>query len=247
MPLSRSSAKRPEAMTWAKALPVIIAAVIFDLVRMFFEMFWFFGPAIAGLYCTTQATDFLSSWSFGFLGVKTAATVCSAAAVVGGAAISEFTTPFGVIMADAMGFAAFLILGLWILMTNARLFRVNATGSLWFLGGFGISEIPLVGTLPAFSVVLWRLYHTQIKKEGAARRAYEKALLAERNQERQLQAAALMQARSAETAQFQEQEAASDEQYAETENDEASLEAANDAAYEESGDEEIPGEVRKVA
>ena len=39
-------------MTWGKALPLLIVAGIFDVIRIFFEWFVFFGPALGAVACT---------------------------------------------------------------------------------------------------------------------------------------------------------------------------------------------------
>ncbi len=248
--------KPPAAMTWPQAAPVITIAAVLDLVRMFFEMFWFFGPALAALACTFGVNDYLGTSIAGFAGKVVAAGCTAAAGTLGFFGVGPIES-FGLVMSDAMGLAAFLILGMVILVTNPRLFKVSATSPLWFVGAFGVAEIPFIGTLPAFSLVLWRLYGTQIKKEGAALRAYKQSQAAGELQNRQQQAAALMQARSAEIAQTQEQEAANDALYAasaaeeearEQENEAAYAEAANDAQYgAPDPHDEIPDRLDKAA
>lgn len=220
-------------MTWGKALPVLIAAGIFDLTRLFFEFFWFLGPALAAAYCTAKASGVLSTMTFGLLGTKTAAIVCTAAAGFGGAAAVEVVAPFGVVMSMAVGLIGFLVLGLWIVMSNSRLFKENAASLYWFVGSFGISELPLIGSIPAFTITLWRLYKAQIQKEGDELKKYRKEEEALQLQERRQQAAQLMQARNAQMAQTEAEEAANDEMYAQ---------AANDENYEE-----IPEETRRAA
>jgi len=204
MPQKGSNQEPPPVMTWSKALPVIIVAGIFDAIRIFFEMFWFFGPAMAAIVCAAKATE--------YVGASAGNLLCGAAATVGGVAISEITTPFGVVMAMAVGLFGFLTLGLWILMTNSRIFKANATGSLWFMGSLAVSEVPIVGAFPSFTVVLWKLYGTQIKAEKAALKKYlEKnadAELAERNR----QTTQLIQIQTAQAAEA-EQEAADDDEY----------------------------------
>jgi len=214
MPQNRNSAKPPEVMTWGKASPILVVAVLFDLVRIFFEMFWFFGPALVAVYCSMQAGEWVGSlW-----GLTEAA--CSAAAGVAGFYGAAITIPFGTTMAMATGLFGYLTLGLWILMKNPRIFVANASGSLWLAGGFGVSVVPLIGAVPAFSLVLWRLYRTQIHVEKTALKKWEKEHVAAKRQERerQAQAAALIRMQQ---------------------------EAANDAEYEQ--DDEIPEEVRNAA
>jgi len=192
MPQKRNNPEPPEVMTWGKASPVIIAAGLSDLIGIFFEFFWFFGPALAAAYCSATVSDVAVVG--GLL-----ATGCVAAATVGGATISAFTTPFGVIMAMAVAFIGFLVVGLWVVKTNARIFKANAAGSLWFVGGFGISMMPLIGIIPAFSLVLWKLYRTQIRVEKAAHAKWKKEQGNAQLQERRYQAQ-LTQAQAAELA-----------------------------------------------
>lgn len=220
MPQNRNSAKPPEAMTWGKAMPMIVVAGVFDLVRIFFEMFWFFGPALVAAYCSMSASEWVGSlW-----GLTEAA--CATAAGVAGFYGAAVTIPFGTTMAMATGLFGYLTLGLWILMKNPRIFIANASGSLWLAGGFGVSVVPLIGAIPAFSLVLWRLYRTQIRVEKAALKKWEKEHAAAKRQEREQQAAALMR---------MQQAAANDEAYEQ-------VAAANDEQYDE-----VSGETRRAA
>ncbi|MCR4276132.1 MAG: hypothetical protein NUV90_01980 [Candidatus Parcubacteria bacterium] len=212
----------PPMMTRSKSAPVIIGAAVFDLMRIFFVFFWFFGPALAGIYCTVKGGDIASAWTLGLLGTKTAAAVCSAAAIAGGSAISAATTSIGAIMADAVGLVGFLALGLWIVMTNARILKAVATGPIQFAGAFAVAEIPFLGALPVFSVILWRLYGAQIQTEKKAHKKWEKETAAARLQARRQQEALMMQYQAGRVAQAQEI-------------------AANDE------DEEIPEQVRRAA
>lgn len=197
----------PPVMTRSKSAPVIIGAAIFDLIRIFFVFFWFFGPALAGIYCTVKGGDIASAWTLGLLGTKTAAAVCSAAAVAGGAVISVATTSLGAIMADAVGLIGFLALGLWVVMTNARILKAVASVPLQFAGAFALAEIPFLGALPVFSVILWRLYGAQIRTEKKAHEKWEKENADAQLKERQEQQATRWE-------QFEQQEAASEATYA---------------------------------
>lgn len=236
MPQSKASSTPPPAMTWPKAIPVIGLAGAFDALRIFFELFWFFGPAVAGFYCTSVLSGGLSTWTFGLLGTKTAAAICAAGAVAGGAVLAQPLIALGVVMAMAVGFIGFLVLGFVVITKNPRLVSANASGAVWLIGSFALSELPLVGAIPSYSMALAKLYHTQIKKEQAALKAWQKAHAGELLRARQEQAAELMQMQ---TAQLQEQEAANDALYDEQiqEQEAADIEearaaeAANDAQY----------------
>lgn len=222
-------------MTLAKALPVLALAGILDLFRMFFEMFWFFGPAIASVYCSIKVENWIgSAWGL-------TKAICAAGAAAAGTAVSEVTIPLGVIMADAVGIIAFLLLGFLIVMTNSRLLKLVSSAPLQFAAAFALSEIPIIGTLPAFLFVLWRLYTAQIKIEGAALKQWEKDHAEEQRQERERQIAQFTQDQNAQMAQIQESqeiEAANDAQYAEedvvqesAEEERMASEAANDEQY----------------
>lgn len=185
-------------MTWAKASPVLAVCVAFDALRMFFEQFWFFGPALAAAACTGVVSSVV-----GKLGGLTAAACTAGGGVLGyfGAGPIE---AFGVIMAMAVGLMGWLAIGLMLIVSNARIFEENAGHALWFAGSLLVSEVPIVGTIPALTIVVWRMYHVQIKKETAALQKYESeqaaAIAAERD-EQQRQAAKLIQARGTQLAQ----------------------------------------------
>ena len=237
---NRSSGVPPEAMTWRKATPILVVALLFDIIRGFFQMFWFFGPAFFAIYCTYKVSGWVSSlWGL-------TAAACAAGSAMAGAAIVALTAPIGVIMADAVGLIAFLVLGFWIVRSNARLFKTVATGPAYFVGAFAFGEIPFVGVLPVFTLVLWRLYKTQIRVEQAALKKWAAAHAAEQLQARQQQAAELMRVQSAQVAQARtvqaQQEAAQTAVFAEQEAEaveRARMEsdAANDDQFNE---EEIP-------
>lgn len=185
-------------MTWTKALPILAISLIFDAVRLLFEMFWFFGPALAALYCTIQG----SGTAVGaFAGVTAVATICGGVAGVAGFFGAGAIEAFGVIMAIAVGLLGWMTVGLILIMTNARIFKENAGHSLWFIGSLLISEVPIIGALPALTGTTLKMYHAQIKKDKKALVAYEKRHADEQLQERRQQAAELMQSRDAEQAQ----------------------------------------------
>jgi hypothetical protein len=223
MPKNNNSETPPEVMTRAKSMPVIVVAGGFDALRLFFEMFWIFGPGLAALWCTANGGGMLDKWSLGLLGTKTAAVACSAGAAAIGTIGLEVTAPLGTILAAAVGLIGFLVLGLWIAITNMRLFK-SATAPFSFISAFAIGEIPLIGAVPVFSIVLWRLYGAQIRTETAALKKWEADHAAQISQQREQQTASLMQRQQEQLAQQQEQEAANDEQYEQAE-------AADDEQY----------------
>jgi hypothetical protein len=115
-------------------------------------------------------------------------------------------------MAMAVGLMGWLTVGLMLILSNARIFEENAGHALWFAASLLISEIPIIGTIPALTVVVWRMYRVQIKKETAALRKYESEQAAALEEERQQRLAEFMQSRALQQAQMaqaeqQEQEA----------------------------------------
>jgi len=205
-----NSSKPPRAMVWRGAVPVLVAALLFDVIRAFFTMFWFFGPALATMYCTTKANDFLATWTYGALGTKTVLALCTTGATALGISFSELTIPFGTVMALATGLVAFLALGLWLVVGNPRIFKANKTGVLRFVGGFGLSEIPFVNVFPVFFIVLWSMYRKQIHVEGKKLKAWNAKHASEQHNQRRLKVAQMAQIQSA---QLQEQEMQDEEAY----------------------------------
>ncbi|MFA5997783.1 MAG: hypothetical protein WC814_00050 [Candidatus Paceibacterota bacterium] len=195
MPQKRNNPEPPEVMTWSKAAPVLAVAVISDLLRLFFQMFWFFGPALAALLCTVGMNDVLGT-SVSGVGGKIVAGTCTAVAATAGAAGMPAIEALGIVMADAVGLFAFLVLGFWMLRTNARIFAVIKNTWLWLTGSLGVSIIPIIGAFPAFSVILWRLYRRQIKLETAAYKKWKKEQSARQLQERTWREAQFMQAQA---------------------------------------------------
>lgn len=227
MPRRKNSSTPPKAMTWRKALPVLAVCLVFDALRFMFEQFWFFGPAIVGL---------LTSLSLGG-GVIGKVTGTVVAIGVGALGMGEIVV-FGVIMAMAVGFFGWLIVGLLLLKKNARIFKANALNGLKFLLSLGASEVPFVGSLPMLTIIIGRMYSAQIKKEQAALKQWEKEQAAISQAERQKQIAEFSLMRDAQMAQEEES------QENETER-EAALEEEVAAKQEQ---EETPEEeVRKAA
>lgn len=243
MPPRRNSTPPPQVMTWGKASFVLVIALILDAARLMFEMFWFFGPALAALYCANSVSDTVGTTVTKVAGGAITAG-CTALAGVAGFFGSPAIAAFGVVMAIAIGLFGWLVIGLILMWTNARIFKENA---LWFVSSLAISEIPLVGSIPALTLILGRMYHHQIKTEQAAFKAYEKEQAAAQLAVQQQQTRQLMQAQQ--QVQVAQQVAANDAAYAQAANEQeiaererTRAEAANDENFNE-----IPEEVRKAA
>jgi len=152
-------------MTWGRALPVLVVAVVFDLVRMFFEMFWVFGPALAAAYCGAQVAD-----------VAVVGKLLAAGCVAGAGAVGYFTAPalttFGIIMAMTVGLFGWATVTLVLAVTNPRIWKSNVWSWIWSISALGVAEMPLLGTIPMLTIAHLRLYAGQIKGDRAALKRY---------------------------------------------------------------------------
>ena len=162
MPPLPSIPPRPSAMSWARAVPVLAACVIFDALRILFEQFWFFGPALLGI-----ATNAVLGG--GLIGKAAGVVVGGAAGFAGGG----FFEIFGAVMAIAVAVLGWLVVLFLLIILNGRLFKTLATGWLWSLLGLGVSALPIVGTVPALTLTTLKLYHAQIKKDKVALKEWE--------------------------------------------------------------------------
>ena len=217
------SSPPPKVMTWPKAIPALVFAVLFDALRFMFEQFWFFGPAIAAAYCTTKVS--------GVVGTSIGSTLCGAGATAIGTVGSPAIVAFGVVMAMAVGFSGWLIIGGWLMATNARIFTENTGHSLWFVGSLLISEIPIVGSIPGFTIIIIKMYHAQIKRDNENLAKYKKEQAVQQSQEQNQRNTELEQERTAQLEQSAQQEAVNNEmdeqeqtEQQESENEEVSYE-----------------------
>src|SRR3989338_1929296 len=87
----------PPAMTWGKAVPVLALCLVFDLLGLIFQFFWFFGPLLIGGVAGT--------WASGWVGSTMGTTVGTATVAVTGFFGGVALGIFGVIMAIVVGFA----------------------------------------------------------------------------------------------------------------------------------------------
>ena len=182
MPSPRNNNQSPpKTMTWAKASLVLALCVIFDALRFLFEQFWFFGPLLIGSGTAVAVSHVVGSQS---AGTATGALVGGATALLGGPELEVF----GIIMAMALGLLGWMVIGFVLLATNARIFKESAVGTIWFVSALFVSELPILGAVPALTIIVWRMYHTQIKKERLALRQYENEQNSLRQQEQEMQA-----------------------------------------------------------
>lgn len=177
-----------------KAAPVLVVAGVFDALRFIFEQFWFFGPALAATYCTVAGADTTVGAA---AGTKVVAAGCTAVSGVVGYFGAPAIAAFGVVMAIAIGLFGWMTVGLMLMMTNARIFKEHSGHTLWFVASLAISEIPIIGSVPALAGTMVKMYSAQIKKDKENVKKYEKEIAAAQQQEQNQQRAELMQAQAA--------------------------------------------------
>lgn len=153
-------------MTWGRAIPVLVVAAIFDLLRMFFEMFWFFGPALSGVICAAKVS--------GAIGTTAGSLLCGAGAGVVGYFASPVLIAFGVVMAMTVGLFGWATVTLMLAIMNPRIWKSNVWNWAWSLFGLGISEMPLLGAIPMLTITHLRLYAGQINHDKATLKQYQK-------------------------------------------------------------------------
>lgn len=230
MPQRRNS-EPPPVMTWSKAMPVLAIAALFDALRLLFELFWFFGPALLALYCAHEVGGV---WLVG--GLLTKACVIGATAL--GFAAFEVTAVLGTVMAMLVGLAGWLTIGIILLASNGRILKSNF---LSFAMSLLVSEVPIIGSIPAITIAVWRMYSQQIKADTAAMKKWgteqENIQLQEQNQ----QALTLMQI------QAEEQQAADEESYEEERGEEDDLDAEAQFEEQEAANDDAYDAVRKAA
>lgn len=183
MPPIRANAEHPpQTMTWMRAAPVLILCVLFDALRAFFNLFWFFGPALAALYCTVEVSD-----AVGSLG-GVVAGVCTAGAVTAGWLAFGAIEIFGVIMAMAVGLIGWLTIFFIQFINNAGIFKENFAMIIRIVLGLLLSEIPIINALPSLTVLNATMFHIQIKKgkEELKKWKEENAERQHREQQRQI-------------------------------------------------------------
>lgn len=206
MPQNRLSSKPPKVSSRVEAAPILAAFIVLDLLRAFFQFFWFFGPAVAAIVCTAGVNSLIDT-SLVDAGGKIVAAGCAAAGVAGGVVASGFTTSLGIIAAEAIGFFSFLSLKLWMNMSS-RMRTVHKNTTLWQMGSFLLSELPFAGAFPVYSLFVWISIGKAIQMEKEELKKWEEATAAAR-QKQQMQMA---QAQAIGQVQAEEQEAIMREQ-----------------------------------
>jgi hypothetical protein len=232
-------------MTWGKASIALVPAILFDTLRVFFEWFVLFGPALGAVICTAVVGDKLQTWTLGLLGTKTAAAGCLALGGTLGIAAAPATIVFGAIMAIAIGFCGWLAIAIILLVSNRRIFKSNF---FWFVGSLVISEIPVISSMPALSITVWRMYRRQIADDKAALAVWKKEHDAAQRQVQEQNVMLVLQDRAAQQVrqQAEEEQLVAEEQTAQQiEEDAQSAEAQFEE--EQAANDDAFGAVRKAA
>lgn len=231
-------------MTWSKAMPKLIVSGLLDFIRICLEWLGFLGPVLAAALTVTALNS--SGWTSWLPGFAKDLAGLSAAALV--AAAFPVLEALGIILSMAIGFISWLGMGLWLVMSNRRIFKANAFNLLWFVAGLGVDEVPFVsGFVPGLTLTVWNMHRTQIKKERAELKKWEA-----QNQERLAaeRAEQVAEAQAYLAAQQAGASAAQEAQLAEEDAEREAQDAANDnEAYPETANdnEEIPAAWQQAA
>ncbi len=181
---ARTSSAPPKTMTWPKAMPIVLVALIFDIARAFFNFFWLFGPAMLAAGVGSAASNATPSLP----GSTVSSAIGAGAGALTGLAAGYFGAPvfmfFGVVMAMAVGLLGWMSVIVLLLFFNTRIF--SPSSFITMLLGFSLSELPFISALPALTGTTLRLFHVQIKREHKALEVWKKeeaALKAQREAE----------------------------------------------------------------
>lgn len=245
MPSRKNSKPPPETMTWWKAAPVLAVCVVFDALRFFFEMFWFFGPTLAAAVCAAKGADLA-----GKAGAVAGGFLCGAA----GTALSSGFEAFGVVMAMAIGLFGWLVVLLLNLLNNRDIFKENFSMLLKYGVGLLVSETPLINALPALTIVNTIMFRVQIQKGKEVLKKYAAENAAAQFQERRQRVSEFMREQSARLVQAEQATESSDATNREqSENNTEAAETPTSVRRfpsertRERTPEEIPEELREAA
>ena len=181
----------PEVMSWGKpsAILAVSVSVIFDALRFACEQFWLFGPALAAIYCHQQLS--------GTLGETIAGAVCATGATALGANASPAFMLFGTVLAMVVGIFGWLVVAAIVVFTNERLLSVNINNVFWLAGSLLVSEIPFIGSVPALTATVIKLYSAQINRDKEILRAYKANAAVTEQEDRDQRTALLLQMQNA--------------------------------------------------
>lgn len=186
------------------------AAIIFDLLRLASEQFWLFGPALAALYCQQKLSP--------VLGETLSASVCATGATYAGMNATPLFMLFGTVLGIAVGILGWLTVASIIFFTNERLVKESISNVFWIAGSLLVTETPIVGSLPALSVTVYKLYSAQIKKEKELAQNHLNQQAQEAKEARSERVVSILQAKRTQLlAKTQQEQALQEEVVAQTE------------------------------
>lgn len=180
MPRRRIKEAPPTVTTWGSALPVLIVAVLFDILRAAATWLWLLAPTIAAGLCSHYT---------GFT------LLCVGVSGIAGTAAAPALTMAGAAIAMVIGITGWIVVMLLMLLIAPR---VLARGMLMMGLSFVFSELPILNSVPALTLAIWRMYHQQIKADKEAMKKYQERMAAQKAQETRERMAELARAREEE-------------------------------------------------
>jgi hypothetical protein len=166
MPPRRAAREAPPApMTWKGAIPALAIAAVVDALGLMCEMLWFFAPALGTALCSFMVT------TSNAITTAVGNASCAILGVAGGTAAYPILLTAGITLSMAVGLFGWLTVGLFLVITNKRIFKANA---LWFGTSLLLEEIPFLNALPLITGVLIKMYATQIRTEKEAFAEFQK-------------------------------------------------------------------------
>jgi hypothetical protein len=212
-------------------------ALIMDIARAFFAYFFITGPALIGGGAAATAHHYLG-WA-GAVGDWISAGIGTIAAGIGLLG-DEILGPFGIVMAEALGFLGFTAVYLLLFFEGITL--IERIFSMIYT--FVVCEAPLVDAIPILTISAWQDIRAEEKKDKARQKEYEEKMAVYMQQIQARQEAARLAAYQSMQEEAFMQAAANDAVYQqEAANEAAYAAAANDASYEK----EIPDRPRLAA
>ncbi|MDE1919243.1 MAG: hypothetical protein KGH56_00935 [Patescibacteria group bacterium] len=251
MPSRKNNKPPPEVMTWTKAAPVLVVCFIFDALRFFSEMLWFFGPVLAAAFCAAKGAAIAGKVGAAKAGAAAGGLLCGAAGTA--LSLSSGFEAFGIGMSMAVGLFGWLIVLLMNALNNRDIFKENFSMLIKYGISLLISETPVINALPALTIVNATMFHVQIQKGKEALKKYEEENAA-RLKEQKRQAAELLRFRNEHAAQ-EEQDASSGEAFDQEQDESEAAKAETSRGVIPFPSErirrpaagEIPEELRKAA
>ena len=155
----------PPVMTWGRAVPILGICVVFDLLKLFCNFLWFFGPLLAAASVYGPLANYLGSWLASMLAGLTG--------VAAGVSAGFIFEALGAALAMFVALIGWLTVAILLAMANPRIFDVRLGHWLWVLIGWAFSEVPFLDAAPTMTGTVGGMYYRQIKHEKAAHGAWK--------------------------------------------------------------------------